>query len=268
MTATFINKHKRSHMSHDSMVSLQRFFIRQSPNWTEKKAKSSLYNVSILENNYDSKKVWSSPLSFSGGGGGEMKVDVVLCVKSIRVHAHTPAHTHISYSQIEFSPFQEMNLRRSAEILLVLCRPLSPQPAFSYSVIPTFHRMTPQHPENFLRLVSHPQKQAAGGSNRGKIKIAPLILYITMDCWSLSCGKVVPSPPCMIVKHWYKICPCSLALRGWKQKRKWVFYYIFQYWTLLFSSKLKCGCARNIMTRLNNLHLASYLQALQKYAKE
>lgn len=48
-----------------------------------------------------------------------MKVDVVLCVKSIRVHAHTPAHTHISYSQIEFSPFQEMNLRRSAEIYLV-----------------------------------------------------------------------------------------------------------------------------------------------------
>lgn len=152
---------------------------------------------------------------------------------------HTRQHTHtFSYSQIEFSPFQEMNLRRSAEIYLfyVVHFPHN-LPFFLTQWFLLFHRMTPpttttpwELPQTRFSL----QKQAARGSNWGKIKIAPLIQYITVDCWSLSCGKVEPSPPCLIVKHWYKICPCSLALRGWKQKKKMVFYYIFQYWTLLF----------------------------------
>lgn len=82
-------------MSHDLMVSLQHFFIRQSRNETQK-GKSSLYNVSILkllknkkENDtlsiiFVAKKKDGVVLSVSG----EDDLDIVLCVKA-SVHAHT-----------------------------------------------------------------------------------------------------------------------------------------------------------------------------------
>lgn len=85
-------------MSHDLMVSLQHFFIRQSQNETQK-GKSSLYNVSILKLLENKKENDTLSIIFVAkekkikdgvvlSVSGEDDLDIVLCVKA-SVHAHT-----------------------------------------------------------------------------------------------------------------------------------------------------------------------------------
>ena len=125
-------------MWHDSMVSLQHFFIRQSRNQTQK-GKSSLYNVSILKTEDDTWWRW--------GRRKKKKDGIVLffcfrtwwtghCVcKSIRVHAHTQAYTHYPQTGSSVCSVRSGEMKwKSAEFDL-FCLSATPQPAYFYSVI-------------------------------------------------------------------------------------------------------------------------------------
>lgn len=227
-------------MSHDSMVSLQRFFIRQSRNETQKRRKLCIQCQHLKkENDKKTKKDtrWHSPFLFRGRWTGRC-----LVCKSIRVHAHTQAHSQFLIHRLDSQFFPG---RWSEGALKFTCL-LSVNLYTSTQCFSTFHRMTWQQPENLLVLVFHftsgKTKTRATGSNSEK-KFKPF----TLDYWALSVAKLAASSPCLIVKHWYKILPLLFGSERLKTNKTLCFTIDFIGWTFL-PFKLKRRCVRNILT--------------------
>lgn len=119
------------------------------------------------------KKWWHSPFSVSRGGW----TGRCLVCKSIRVHAHTPAHTqthtHVCHPQTGFSARSVLSGRWSEGALkfyTCFCDARFPSTtAYFYSVISyVFHRMTWQHPENLLGLIFHFRNRRTDGSSESE----------------------------------------------------------------------------------------------------
>lgn len=163
-------------------------------------------------------KGWSSPFSFSEGGGeggrGDETGHWIVCKKHQSSCTHSSAHTRFLFTDwIQFfqSIFPEDESKKERRNLGILWRPLSPRPACLYSVISYFSQNDLATPWEL--------------PVTGKIKIAPLTPYIALDCSVLSVAKSRPSSPCLIVKHWYKILPLLFGSEGLKINKTWCYIY-------------------------------------------
>lgn len=211
----FINKGSR--VSHDLMVSLQHFFIRQSRKWNTKRRKLFIqcqhFKVAQKQERKwhfvyyicSKNKKWRSPFCFRGRWLGHC-----LVCKSISSCTHVSTHTFLIRRRD--SPSVQSSLGDEVKELwnlLVLLR--FPQPAdFFYSVISYVSQNDLTTPWGLAFHFSNrwtDRRWDQQAPTERKLK-TPCLIHVswlrcnTVDYWVLSVAKFVASSPCMIVKYW------------------------------------------------------------------